>query len=58
MEGDDIKGDIEAAQNAGLKAILVKTGKFKPEDLQSDIEPDVVLDSIADLPKKKKKEIN
>ena len=51
MIGDDIKGDIEAAQSAGLSAILVKTGKFKPEDLQTGINPDAVIQSIAELPK-------
>ena len=28
MIGDDIPGDIEASQHAGLKAIQVRTGKF------------------------------
>lgn len=50
MVGDDIKGDIEAAQFAGIRAILVKTGKFKTEDLQSGINPDAVIQSIAELP--------
>jgi len=49
MIGDDIKGDIEAAQSAGLKSILVKTGKFTNADLELEISPDVILDSIADL---------
>lgn len=50
MIGDDIHGDIEASQHAGLKAILVRTGKFKQSDLQSGITPDAVLESVADLP--------
>ena len=50
MIGDDIQGDVGGAQDAGLKAILVKTGKFRPADLSSGIRPDQVLDSIADLP--------
>jgi len=50
MIGDDIVGDIRGAQQAGLKAALVRTGKFRPSDLKSDITPSVVLDSIADLP--------
>jgi len=50
MIGDDIRGDIEAAQHAGLKAILVRTGKFSESDLQSGITPDAILDSIASLP--------
>ncbi len=50
MIGDDIRSDIEAAQQAGLKAILVRTGKFTEQDLCSDISPDAILDSIASLP--------
>ncbi|MEX2524059.1 MAG: TIGR01458 family HAD-type hydrolase [Gammaproteobacteria bacterium] len=50
MIGDDIVGDIQGAQRAGIRAALVRTGKFRPADLKGGIEPDVVLDSIADLP--------
>lgn len=50
MIGDDIQGDIEASQQAGLTAILVRTGKFKPSDLQYGIRPDAVLDSVTALP--------
>ncbi len=50
MIGDDIRGDIEAAQQAGLRALLVRTGKFLPADLEQGIEPDGVLDSVAELP--------
>ncbi|MDH3738909.1 MAG: TIGR01458 family HAD-type hydrolase [Alphaproteobacteria bacterium] len=50
MVGDDIKGDIGGARAAGITAVLVKTGKFRPDDLDGDVEPDLVLDSIADLP--------
>ena len=50
MIGDDIRTDIAGAQAAGLKAILVRTGKFRPADLELRIVPDLVIDSIADLP--------
>lgn len=50
MIGDDIRGDIEASQQAGLKAILVRTGKFSKADLELGITPEVILDSVADLP--------
>jgi HAD superfamily hydrolase (TIGR01458 family) len=50
MIGDDIRGDVAAAQAAGMSAILVKTGKFQPSDLGDDILPDALLASIADLP--------
>lgn len=32
MIGDDVFGDVEGALNAGLKACLVKTGKYRPGD--------------------------
>ena len=50
MVGDDIRGDIEGAQKAGLKAVLVRTGKFHSGDLDSHVKPDGLLDSVADLP--------
>lgn len=50
MIGDDIVGDVEGAQNAGIQALLVKTGKFREHDLDSNIKPDGILDSFADLP--------
>ncbi len=51
MVGDDIMTDIGGAQAAGLRTILVCTGKFRPEDLQSAVKPDAIIDSIADLQK-------
>ncbi len=50
MIGDDIVGDIEGAQHAGIRALLVKTGKFREHDLDSAISPDGLLESFADLP--------
>jgi phospholysine phosphohistidine inorganic pyrophosphate phosphatase len=32
--------------------VLVRTGKFRPEDLAGDIRPEFVLDSIAELPQR------
>jgi len=49
MVGDDIEIDVAGAQEAGLKGALVKTGKFRPPDLNGAFKPDVVLDSVADL---------
>jgi phospholysine phosphohistidine inorganic pyrophosphate phosphatase len=50
MVGDDIDTDIAGSQKAGLKGVLLRTGKFRPADLDRGIAPDAVLDSIADLP--------
>jgi HAD superfamily hydrolase (TIGR01458 family) len=51
MIGDDIRADIGGAQSAGLKAALVRTGKFREADLDGSVRPDAVLDSIAELPR-------
>lgn len=51
MVGDDIRGDVAGAQAAGLGAVLVRTGKFRPADLREGIEPQAVLESVADLPR-------
>jgi len=50
MVGDDIQGDVRAAQASGMRAILVRTGKYTDADLEQGITPDAVLDSIANLP--------
>lgn len=49
--GDDLESDVGGAQSAGMRGALVRTGKFRPGDLErSPVSPDAVLDSIADLP--------
>jgi HAD superfamily hydrolase (TIGR01458 family) len=50
MVGDDIEIDVGGAQKAGMLGALVKTGKFRPGDLNGAVKPDVVLASIAALP--------
>jgi len=51
MVGDDLTTDIAGAKSVGAKAILVRTGKFGGTDLvRGTPEPDLVLDSIAQLP--------
>jgi HAD superfamily hydrolase (TIGR01458 family) len=50
--GDDIDADVGGGQQAGLKGILVKTGKYRQNYTESSkIRPDLIIDSIADLPK-------
>src|SRR5215204_2974704 len=52
MVGDDIDADVAGAQRFGLRTALVRTGKFRPDQLErSTTEPDVVLSSVADLPR-------
>ncbi len=51
MVGDDLHGDVLAAQHLGMTGVLVRTGKFRPEVLErGDEAPDHVVDSIADVP--------
>lgn len=51
MVGDDLAGDVIAAQRVGLTGVLVRTGKFRQQVLElSPDRPDHVLDSLADLP--------
>ncbi len=49
MVGDDIVNDVLGAQEHGIAGVLVRTGKFQESDLAKG-EPDVVLDSLADVP--------
>jgi HAD superfamily hydrolase (TIGR01458 family) len=51
MVGDDIEADIAGAQRFGMRTALVRTGKFRPDDLErSGITPDIVVNSLAELP--------
>jgi phospholysine phosphohistidine inorganic pyrophosphate phosphatase len=46
--GDDLEADVGGAQAAGCAGVLVRTGKFRPTQLeQSKISPDATLDSLA-----------
>ncbi|HLS99094.1 MAG: TIGR01458 family HAD-type hydrolase [Porticoccaceae bacterium] len=48
--GDDILSDVGGAQQAGLRAALVKTGKYRADLVaRAGVTPDWTLDSIADL---------
>jgi HAD superfamily hydrolase (TIGR01458 family) len=51
LVGDDIVTDVQAAQRAGLRGVLVRTGKFRASDLEGPIRPDAVLESVAELPR-------
>jgi ribonucleotide monophosphatase NagD (HAD superfamily) len=50
MVGDDLLSDVGGAQQAGYQGYLVRTGKFREEDLASGgITPTRILGSVADL---------
>jgi HAD superfamily hydrolase (TIGR01458 family) len=46
MVGDKITTDVLGAKKAGLRSVLVKTGEFNESDLDCDIKPDYIFDSI------------
>jgi HAD superfamily hydrolase (TIGR01458 family) len=51
MVGDDVEADVGGALDAGIRGILVRTGKYREEDVRaSGIEPTAIVDSIADVP--------
>ena len=50
MVGDDIDSDVGGAQQAGLRGVLVRTGKYRDAyAAASAIKPELTIDSIADL---------
>src|SRR5947199_6667132 len=51
MVGDDIDSDIGGGQAHGMKTILVRTGKFRPDAVEAGrVRPDGIVSSIAQLP--------
>jgi ribonucleotide monophosphatase NagD (HAD superfamily) len=51
MVGDDVEADVGGALEAGIAGVLVRTGKYREEDVRtSGIEPTATVDSIADVP--------
>ena len=51
MVTDDIDADVRGAQLFGMRTALVRTGKFRPEQLESSaVIPDAVVSSLANFP--------
>jgi HAD superfamily hydrolase (TIGR01458 family) len=51
MVGDDLETDCLGAHRHGMKTILVRTGKFRPDEVErSRVQPDGIVSSIAQLP--------
>ena len=46
--GDDASTDVAGAKACGCTGVLVRTGKYRPEDERSN--PDAVIDSLAGFP--------
>ncbi|MGD0535121.1 MAG: TIGR01458 family HAD-type hydrolase [Methanoregula sp.] len=50
MIGDDILADIGGAQAAGMRGVLVRTGKFREEALEAAlIKPTAVINTVGDI---------
>ena len=51
MVGDDIDIDIAGAQSIGMRTVLVRTGKFRPDAVEaSRIVPDGIVSSLGQVP--------
>jgi ribonucleotide monophosphatase NagD (HAD superfamily) len=50
MVGDDVESDIGGAKAACLRAVFVRTGKFREALEAAEVQPDGVVESIADVP--------
>jgi HAD superfamily hydrolase (TIGR01458 family) len=49
--GDDLEGDIVGGHSLGMRTVLVRTGKFRPDELDhTSVSPDGIVSSIAQLP--------
>ncbi|MCC6147745.1 MAG: HAD-IIA family hydrolase [Anaerolineaceae bacterium] len=49
MVGDRVHSDIQGAQACGIRAALVRTGEFQPEDLQHGIVPDYIFNTVSEI---------
>ncbi len=51
MVGDDVESDIGGAAACGLRTVLVRTGKFHPDAVETAmVKPEGIISSIAALP--------
>jgi HAD superfamily hydrolase (TIGR01458 family) len=51
MIGDDLESDVLGAQRLGMRTVLVRTGKFRPDTVErSGVQPDGIVSSLAHLP--------
>jgi HAD superfamily hydrolase (TIGR01458 family) len=51
MVGDDLDADIAGAQRFGMRTVLVRTGKFRPDTVErSHVRADGIISSLGNLP--------
>jgi HAD superfamily hydrolase (TIGR01458 family) len=51
MVGDRIGSDVMGAKNAGINSVLIKQGEFKESDLNGEIQPEFLVQSITEIGK-------
>ena len=50
MVGDDVVSDVGGAQAAGIRGVLVRSGKYTAADLSHPtVTPDLLVDNLAEL---------
>jgi ribonucleotide monophosphatase NagD (HAD superfamily) len=49
MVGDTVSSDVQGARDFGIRSVLLRTGEFRPEDLDGSVVPDHVFDRIDEL---------
>lgn len=49
MVGDRVSTDVRGANEFGIRSLLLKTGEFKEQDLDCNIKPDFIFDTISDV---------
>jgi HAD superfamily hydrolase (TIGR01458 family) len=47
--GDRVSSDVAGAHGVGLRAALVKTGEFDPQDLDAGPQPDYIIEELSEL---------
>ena len=51
MVGDDVEIDIAGAQSIGMRTVLVRTGKFRPDAVEaSRVQPEGIVSSLGQVP--------
>ena len=48
--GDDLAADVGGGRAVGASTVLVRSGKGDRPQPGAEVEPDAVVDSVADLP--------